>query len=99
MAIGKTWNFAPTGYSEKRRWNMDSLEWSRQYPILTISRLELVHQLGFTTEQVASLTDEDMECLAERLQALYFRNIFDEYVRFITSTILLEVRTGGEAHE
>ncbi len=78
---------------------MDSLEWSRQYPILTISRLDLVHQLGFTTEQIASLTDEDMEHLAERLQALYFRTIFDEYVRFITATMLVEIRTGGEAHE
>ena len=78
---------------------MDSLEWSRQYPILTISRLDLVHQLGFTTEQIESLTEEDMQRLAERLQVLYFRTIFDEAVRFITATLLLEERTRGEAHE
>ncbi len=78
---------------------MDSLEWSRKYEILSISRLDLVHQLGFTTEQIESLTDEDMQRLAERLQVLYFRTIFDEYVRFITATILLEGRTRGEAHE
>ena len=78
---------------------MDSLDWSKKYEVLSISRLDLVHQLGFSTEQITSLTDADMEQLAERLQVLYFRTIFDEYVRFITATMLVEIRTRGEQHE
>jgi len=41
----------------------DPLDWSRKYEVLTISRLVL-RSLGFTTEQITSLSDDDMQRVA-----------------------------------
>ncbi len=78
---------------------MASVDWSNQYTVLSISQLEVRETLGFTTEQVGSLTDGDMEQLAERLQPLYFRSICDEHVRFITAPLLEEGRKRGGQDE
>ena len=45
---------------------MDSLGWSRTFDIFSISRLSL-HSSGIPAELVKSLTDEDMEAIAERI--------------------------------
>ena len=45
---------------------MDSLDWSRKFEILSISRLVL-RDLGFTAEQINALTDENMQAIAETL--------------------------------
>ena len=45
---------------------MDSLEWSRKYEVLSISRLVL-RDLGFTPQQINSLTQENMQAIAETL--------------------------------
>lgn len=67
---------------------MDSLEWSRKYEVLAISRLYL-RSLGFTPEQINSLTDEDMQRIAEKLNNDYFIG-FEEDVKFAVSCELHE---------
>jgi len=67
---------------------MDSLEWSKTFPILTISRLYLRDQLGFTTEQVQSLTDADMWEIADSLSQLYTNFRFSYRVAKKTEQLL-----------
>ena len=66
---------------------MDSLAWSKKYEVLSISRLTLSSR-GFTTEQIASLTNEDVEHIADLLHTLY--PDFEESVQFITALKLAE---------
>jgi hypothetical protein len=68
---------------------MDSLDWSRKFEVLSISRLYLVHELGFTTQQVRMLTDEDMELIAQ--DVCNGSEIgFDEDVKAATLAVLAE---------
>jgi hypothetical protein len=72
---------------------LDSLDWSRKYEVLSFSRLVLRDQLGFSTEQVTSLTDEDMQAIADILQEnlLHAAGMdFLEEVRFVTSVFFAE---------
>ena len=68
---------------------MDSLAWSKTYSVLAISRLYL-RSLGFSTEQLNSLTDEDMARIADMLQAQRFDHEFDEDVTFTARIVLAE---------
>ena len=45
----------------------DTFYWSRKYEILSMSRLVL-RDLGFSVEQINSLSDEDMQAIADGLQ-------------------------------
>ena len=67
---------------------MDSLGWSKKYEVLSISRLYL-SSLGFTNEQINSLSDDDMERIAEKLNNDYFIG-FEEDVKFIVHLELTE---------
>ena len=69
---------------------MDSLDWSRKYEVLSISRLMLRDQLRFTTEQVKNLTDEDLDRIAYWLQNQFLDQGFDDTVKFIVSLELAE---------
>ena len=68
---------------------MDSLAWSQKYEVLAISRLSLA-SLGFTTEQLNSLTDADMQRIADILQAQRLDSEFDEEVKFTARLVLAE---------
>ena len=68
---------------------MDSLDWSKKYEVLSFSRLTLSSR-GFTNEQIASLTKEDLEHIADVLQTLY--PDFEDSVQFITALRLAEKR-------
>ena len=71
---------------------MDSLAWSKTYEVLAISRLYLA-SLGFTTEQITSLTDDDMARIAEKLNNDYFLG-FAEDVKFVVAHEIAE-KPGG----
>lgn len=68
---------------------MDSLAWSKKYEVLSISRLVL-SSLGFTTEQINALTDEDMNRIAYWLENQFRDQGFDDMVKFIVSLELAE---------
>ncbi len=73
---------------------MDSLAWSKTYEVLSISRLYL-RSLGFSTEGINSLTDEDMQRIADKLNNGYFIG-FEENVRFFVACEIVEkVSPGG----
>jgi len=69
----------PTGRRSKQN-GIDSLDWSKKYEVLSISRFVL-HAYGFSTEQINSLSDEDMSRIAETLNNAYFIG-FEEDVTF-----------------
>lgn len=71
---------------------MDSLEWSRKYEVLSISRLMLRDELGLTTEQITSLTDEDMQAIADDLQNGMMLGFLED-ARFATRVFLAEKRS------
>jgi hypothetical protein len=78
---------------------MDSLDMSRKFPVLAISRLFLYSSLGFSHEQVASLTDDEMFRIADTVEQFYLLREFAEHVQFITRTVLAEKQwTPGEHH-
>jgi len=66
---------------------VDSLEWSRKYEVLSISRLYL-SSLGFTNEQITRLSDEDMERIAEAVAKTY--PDFENRVRINVRAYLLQ---------
>jgi hypothetical protein len=78
---------------------MDSLEWSRKYEVFSISRSFLRDQLGFTTEQIQQLLEEDMFYIADVVRdnlLTVSKMDFDEEVRFVTETVLATLPTEGE---
>ena len=68
---------------------MDSLAWSKKYEVLSISRLVL-SSLGFSTEQINALTDEDMDRIAYWLENQFLDHGFHDTVKFIVSLELAE---------
>lgn len=74
---------------------MDSLDWSRKFTVLSISRLDL-NSLGIQADQVSTLTDADMERIADILIAHHFDHEFEEEVVFTAQLVLAEK---GSAHE
>ena len=85
---------------------MDASEWSKQYVVFAVSRLDLQHSLGFSHEEVIKLTDHDMQRIADDVRKgyNYLTDDFAETVRFVTSVVLSEKnnagnRKTGEQHE
>ena len=74
---------------------MDSLDWSHKYEVLSISRLQL-RSLGFSNEGIASLTDEDMQRIADKLTNDYVTG-FTEDVRFLVACEIVEKAGGRNA--
>jgi hypothetical protein len=62
--------------------------WSKKYEVFSISRLYL-RSLGFTTEQINTLSDEDMQRIADTYNNQNFIT-FEEDMRFIVSLELAE---------
>jgi hypothetical protein len=78
---------------------LDSLDWSRKFPVLWISRSFLYAGLGFSQEQVDALSDEDMVRIADFLEQCYSPTIFASRTRTIVSSVLEEIRTRGGQDE
>jgi hypothetical protein len=68
---------------------MESIDWQKEFPITSICREDL-KELGFTDEQIAQLTDEDMETIASKMADLYLDNGFWEDLQFVTDIRLIE---------
>ncbi len=61
--------------------------WERTFPVLIISRAYL-NGIGLSVAQVNSLTDEEMERIADILIAHHFNSEFDEDVVFTARLVL-----------
>jgi hypothetical protein len=77
---------------------LDSLDWSKKFEILTVSRLDL-HSYGLTTKQINHLSDTDMEALAERIRNLVVIEPIEKIVEFVTRLYLAEKGTGAQPIE
>ena len=66
--------------------------------MLSISRLYL-SSLGLTNEQINRLTDEDMQRIADILQAQRFDAEFDEEVKFTARIMLAEKESSHGSEE
>ena len=73
---------------------MDSLNWSKKYEVLSISRLYL-RSLGFSNEEIESLSDDDMQRIAEKLNNDYFIG-FEEEVKFVVAHEIVEASGGRD---
>lgn len=78
---------------------MDLLTWNKQYIVFSISRLNLQHMLRFSHEQIKSLSDEDMQRIAEMVRQSYgyLEDDFGETVSFITMAYLLGKQENKQA--
>jgi hypothetical protein len=77
---------------------MDSLEASKQYIVFSVSRLDLLHQLGFSHDQISQLSDADMQLIVEKVRENYeyLENDFGETIRFVTASVLAEKEQKGD---
>jgi hypothetical protein len=75
---------------------LDSLDWSKRYDVVSISRLILV-SIGFTYDQVKSLTDDDMQAIADGLEEELSKAIggFTPSLKFLVSLHIAE--KGGKS--
>src|SRR6266487_1882187 len=110
-ATGKIWNSVPSepwnakkkmlfwsGMRSQQEIKMYSLDWSRKYEVLSISRLDLSSS-GLTNEQINQLSDEDMEQIAEELSNRYLLNDFEEDVLFVARLVLAEKEQLNESEQ
>src|ERR1700694_3132823 len=70
---------------------LDSLDWSRKFDVVSVSRLVLV-SIGFTYDQVRSLTDDDMQAIADSLMEELSQavNGFTPSLKFLVSLHIAE---------
>lgn len=67
----------------------DSLDWSRTFAILSISRLTL-HASGIPYDLVADLSDEDMQAIADKACELVVSEPIEKVVEFVARLYLAE---------
>lgn len=72
---------------------MDSLDWSRTFAILSISRLTL-HASGIPYHLVTSLTDEDMQAIADQVHEAVLIEPIEKIVEFVARLYIAERGTG-----
>src|SRR5712692_5091682 len=85
-------NLLQLGNPAERSSLLDSLDWSRTFDIFTISRLSL-HSSGIPLELVKSLTDEDMQAIAERIAEMILMEPVEEIAEFVARLYIAEKGT------
>ena len=73
---------------------MDSLEWSKKFEVLSVSRLDL-RSYGLAVEQINHLSDEDMEAIAERIAGYVVMEPIEKIVEFVARLYIAEKGTGA----
>jgi hypothetical protein len=68
---------------------LDSLDWSRKFDIISISRLSL-NASGIPVELVKSLTDEDMQAIADEIAHLVIQEPVEKIAEFVARLYLAE---------
>jgi len=71
---------------------VDSLDWSKSFPIFSISRLSL-HSSGIPVELVQSLTDDDMYQIAEQIAEMIAIEPIEKIAQFTARLYLAEKGT------
>ena len=71
---------------------MDSPDWRKKYEVLSISRLSL-NASGLPYLLVASLTDEDMQAIADKVREAILIEPIEKIVEFTARLYLAERRS------
>jgi hypothetical protein len=74
---------------------MDSLAWSRSFVIFSISRLSL-NASGIPVEFVKTLTDEDMQAIAEQIADMVIQEPVEKIAEFVARLYIAEKGTRNE---
>ena len=77
---------------------MDSLDWSRKFDIFSISRLSL-NASGIPVELVQSLSDEDMQAIAEQIADLIVQEPIEQIAEFVARLYLAEKEGSSSSKE
>ena len=77
---------------------MDSLDWSRSFVICSISRLSF-NSSGIPSELVKSLTDEDMQAIAEQIADMLVQEPIEQIAAFVARLYLSEKGTEHDSQE
>jgi len=80
---------SPFSFWRERSSVLDSLDWSRKFDIFSISRLSL-HSSGIPVELVASLTDEDMQTIADRIAEMIAIEPIEKIAEFVARLYIAE---------
>ncbi len=72
------------------------MEEGKQYPVFGFSRLDLQNELGFSPERLASLSEEDLQHIAEkvRMELACLEEEFWQTVSFVTDQALIAASKG-----
>jgi hypothetical protein len=73
---------------------MGSLEWSKKFEVLSVSRLDL-RSYGLTVEQINHLSDEDMYTIAERIAGYVVMEPIEKIVEFVARLYMAEKGIGA----
>ena len=68
---------------------MDASDWSRTFDIFSISRLSL-NAAGIPVEFVKSLSDEDMQAIADQIAHLVVQEPIEQIAEFVARLYLAE---------
>jgi len=68
---------------------MDASDWSRTFDIFSISRLSL-NAAGIPVELVQSLSDEDMQAIADQIAHLVVQEPIEQIAEFVARLYLAE---------
>ena len=68
---------------------MDASDWSRTFDIFSISRLSL-NASGIPVELVQSLSDEDMQAIADQIAHLVVQEPIEQIAEFVARLYLAE---------
>lgn len=66
---------------------MNETNWDKEFPIISVTRADLV-SAGFSMEQIAQLTDEDMQEIADATEDVYYDHGFWEDLELCTKRVL-----------
>ena len=65
------------------------LDWNKEFPVNTLCRADM-QEAGFTDEQIAQITDEDMQAVADKMADWYDDNGFWDDLTSVTSALLAQ---------
>ena len=77
---------------------MDSLTWSKTFVIFSISRLSL-HSSGIPVELVKSLTDEDIQAIAEQIAQYVVMEPIEKIAEFVARLYIAEKGASNGSEE
>ena len=65
------------------------IDWNREFSVTSITRADL-KEAGFTDEQIAQLTDEDMQAIAEQIADMVIQEPIEQIAEFVARLYIAE---------